>query len=74
MNRLENRLEEIKKGLPLIPKNIPIKEQIAMAKKKLIFMNQNSNYFISTGEYMMTISSVREEIKQLKDVEQKDGE
>ncbi len=67
MSRLTNRLEEINKGLPLIPKDIPMEKQIAMAEKKVKFMDENSSLFISTGEYMMTLASVQRELKEMKD-------
>lgn len=61
-----NRLVEINKGLPLIPKDIPLKDQLEMAENKLRFMDDNSSLFISTGEYMITLSSVQREIEELK--------
>ncbi|MEX1382619.1 hypothetical protein [Lutibacter sp.] len=61
----KDRLQIISEGLPLIPRDISKEEQLKMAKKKLDFMHENSGLFISTGEYMMTLSSIKEEIKSL---------
>ena len=63
-----DRLADINKGLPLIPKDMSLEKQLQMAKKKLEFMNNNSALFISTGEYMMTLASVEREIESLNDV------
>lgn len=63
---------KIQEGLPLIPQDIPIEEQIKMAEKKLEFMHEYSGLFDSTGQYMMTLSSVKEELKFLKEKEKGD--
>ncbi len=63
---MKNRLQIINENLPLIPKDIPIKEQIKMAENKLKFMNDSSSLFISTGEYMMTLASVERELGELR--------
>ena len=70
---MKNRLEIINENLPLIPKDISIDEQIKMAEKKLRFMKLRPELFISTGEYIMTLLSVKKEIAVLTGSEVKHG-
>ena len=60
-------LEIINENLPLIPKNIPVEEKIKMAEKKIEFIDNNAGLFRTSSQYIMTLDSVKRELKEYKD-------